>query len=251
MNNIINEDSLLNEFLNPQPLRKTTFNEEARKHSNRSSYLISKEKYRKAIEEANKALALDNKYADAFFNKGVALENSSDYHNAEICYSESISINSKDYEYYLRRGSVLSLQEKYIEALDDINRALKLDRHNRVELLLARAEIYVNMDKKEQALQDLQELVYNRSSDILPQRTYYLLERCYAFMSSKAYKGNDVMSKDYEDLYELYNKINYHFNCIHKKYKKDLELLNSKWIYRFICVIVFVPLIIYLIAPYF
>ncbi len=78
-------------------------------------------------------------------------------------YDNLLKEDPTDYETYFRRANEYYKHNVYTRALNDINNALKYmpatDSDNRFQALLLRANIYINLDMKDEALIDLTEIL--------------------------------------------------------------------------------------------
>lgn len=86
--------------------------------------------YQKNYEEAlacyEKATDINPLYADAWNNKGWSLEELIKYEEAIQCYDEAIKINSNHYEAWNNKGISLFYLKRYDDAIKCYNRAAEL-----------------------------------------------------------------------------------------------------------------------------
>jgi tetratricopeptide (TPR) repeat protein len=102
--------------------------------------LIEIGNYTDAITAFDKAAKLDDEFADAFYNKGLALaalgkNNSSKYNEAITAYDKAIGIDSSNADFFWAKGDALAALSKnnrcmYTEAIKAYNRTLELDPSN-------------------------------------------------------------------------------------------------------------------------
>lgn len=83
--------------------------------------------YPMAIEEFNKALELDPKQPDIYFNLGLAKAKQQDFLEAIKDYTKAIEINPKFTEAYNNRGLAKKNIEDYRGAIDDYTKAIELN----------------------------------------------------------------------------------------------------------------------------
>ena len=98
----------------------------ARAYKGRGRVKAKLEDYYGSIEDFTKALELDKKYADAFFNRGLSYLNLKDYKAAIADLTRVIEINPKDYQAYEQRGSAKFLAEDKKGACSDWSKAGEL-----------------------------------------------------------------------------------------------------------------------------
>jgi len=73
-----------------------------------------------AEDDLNTAMSLNPYYAEAYFNKGLLMENVGKYEEAVSYYSKAISINPDYVRAYVRRAKALMKLGKESEAIEDI-----------------------------------------------------------------------------------------------------------------------------------
>ncbi len=89
---------------------------------------MQKRDYDKAIADCDQALAIDPKYADAYYNRGSAWHGKGDYDKAIDSYSQALAINSRYAYAYFGRGNAWFGKGNHDKAIADYNRALALNR---------------------------------------------------------------------------------------------------------------------------
>ena len=83
--------------------------------------------YEKAIDDFTKAIELNPRYFDAYWQRASAYSNLGQYESALADYTKSIELNP-DFAYpYYERGLVYYKLEQYEEALKDYDKTLELD----------------------------------------------------------------------------------------------------------------------------
>jgi tetratricopeptide (TPR) repeat protein len=83
-----------------------------------------------AISNYTKALEINPRDAEAYYNRGIAYDNKGQYDQAISDYTKALEINPRDAEAYYNRGIVYNRKSQYDEAISDFSKALKIDpRH--------------------------------------------------------------------------------------------------------------------------
>jgi len=100
---------------------------------NASDYLLlGNAKYKEgdlpgAIEYYDKALTIDPKYADAWYNKGVALSDLKRYDEEIECYDKTLTINPKYANAWFSKACIYASKDDKSNALKNLSRAIELD----------------------------------------------------------------------------------------------------------------------------
>lgn len=159
-------------------------------------------KYNIAIEWCNRAIKINTKYANAYFNRANAKSEIFDFENAKEDYNKAIELKPNNAEYYFARGNyspycnesledlniaiklnpqkakyyvkranVQSYLENYTEAFTDINTAIKLNSKNS-EIYYERSCIYERIEKYKKANEDL-----NKAIVLAPNKAIYYSAR--------------------------------------------------------------------------
>ena len=90
----------------------------------------NKNEYGKAIEDFNKAIELDNKFALAYNNRGMVYLNKKEYDKAIEDFNKAIELDNKFALAYNNRGIVYldrNKKDEYDKAIEDFNKAIELD----------------------------------------------------------------------------------------------------------------------------
>jgi len=82
--------------------------------------------YAAAINEYNKAIALEPGSADLYFDRGLSLSESGSYYEAMNDFTKCINLNSSSDPCYFNRGIVEFELRDYPRALKDFNRTIQL-----------------------------------------------------------------------------------------------------------------------------
>jgi Tfp pilus assembly protein PilF len=106
----------------------------------------------KAIENFDKAIALDQALYQAYDNKGVIYGEAGQYDKALGYFNKSIAIKP-NYSAYGNRGLTFYFLSQYGSALEDFNRALQLNE-NFVEAYFNRGNVYLRTGNIELAIGD-------------------------------------------------------------------------------------------------
>ena len=83
-------------------------------------------KHKEAINCADKAVSLDEKYYKSYYFKGCLLKNIENYDEAIECFDKAIEINDKDTDSYYNKAVILFELGRYEEAEKEFNNITKL-----------------------------------------------------------------------------------------------------------------------------
>jgi Flp pilus assembly protein TadD/S1-C subfamily serine protease len=83
--------------------------------------------YLGAIADYNRALAIDPKFLEIYFRRGIARSLTKDWPGAEADYTQAIAIDAEHPEAYLHRGSMRNIQSNWQGAKVDFNTAIYLN----------------------------------------------------------------------------------------------------------------------------
>lgn len=100
---------------------------EAEKLFEQGNRLYEQGRYQEAVESYDKALAIDPKYAAAWNNRGLALDNLGKHQEAVESYDKALALDPKLAPAWYNRGNALDNLGKYQEAAEALRRALRLD----------------------------------------------------------------------------------------------------------------------------
>ncbi len=106
-----------------------------------------------AIIDLTRAINLDNGFALAYSNRGLALSIIDRHHEAIADFDTAIKLNSSLMEPLLGRGAAYSYLHDYVAALADFNQCLRL-RPEQAELYLNRAEVSYYLAQLPEAIAD-------------------------------------------------------------------------------------------------
>lgn len=91
--------------------------------SNRGNVRVIQNKLDEAIADFNQAIAITDRYADPFLNRGIAYELKQDWESAIADYNQVLTIDPQDPVAYNNRGNAEAGQRKWREALVDYEQA--------------------------------------------------------------------------------------------------------------------------------
>jgi tetratricopeptide (TPR) repeat protein len=123
------------------------------------------------LKKMNSLISVNNRNADAFFNRGWLYEYKGDLQLAEKDYSKAIELDKKNKDAYYNRGLLYAKMKKYEEATKDFSEVVKLDP-NAADALCNRGSAQLQMGRIDLALADFDaglkmkpgdpDLLYNR-----------------------------------------------------------------------------------------
>ncbi|MEE8329020.1 MAG: tetratricopeptide repeat protein [Thermodesulfovibrionia bacterium] len=94
---------------------------------NRGLAYRRKGQYNQAISDFNKAIEINPKFALAYTNRGLAYINKAQYDRAISDFNKAIEINPKFALAYTNRGLVYRKKGQYDQAISDYNKAIKIN----------------------------------------------------------------------------------------------------------------------------
>jgi len=118
--------------------------------------------YELEMKRLNNLINLDDKNADAYYNRGWIYEYKGDLQMAEKDYSHAIEINKTHGDAYYNRGLVLAKSKKYEQAVKDFAEVIKLNPAD-IDARCNRGNAYLQLGKRDLALED-----YNAALKIDP-----------------------------------------------------------------------------------
>ena len=83
-----------------------------------------------ALEDYNRAIEINPKYASAYYNRGIAYEDLGDSGNALMDYSKAIEIDPDYVDAYINRGCLLVEEGDFEEAIKDFTFAIKINPYH-------------------------------------------------------------------------------------------------------------------------
>jgi regulator of sirC expression with transglutaminase-like and TPR domain len=109
----------------------------------------------RAIEDYDRAIAIDPLYYEAYNNRGVLYGQEGKFDLAIEYFNKSIGINPDNEEAYVDRGIAYALSGRHDRALEDFNRAIQLNQ-NSAEAYYNRGSLHLRTGDKDLALTDFQ-----------------------------------------------------------------------------------------------
>ncbi len=107
----------------------------------RAGYCLKEGSYDQAIDQFNKALALDANYAKTYFLRGAVYSMKADYDRAIADYTKVLEIEPEHAKAYYGRGRAYVNKQQYDQAILDFTKAIELNPE-RAEGYLARGTLY-------------------------------------------------------------------------------------------------------------
>ena len=125
--------------------------------------LVYKGEFEKAIENFTKSIELKNDWEIPYFYRAVSYQALEEFDNAMIDYSKALSINDRMTDAYYNKAKI-ALSRKDIpnpdinKAIEDLNKALELDEKF-VDALFAMAAAYKKLGDYHKSLEYLEKLL--------------------------------------------------------------------------------------------
>jgi tetratricopeptide (TPR) repeat protein len=132
---------------------------------------FDRREYDKAIEEFDKAIAINPKSSDAYSWRGVSYSNKGDEDASIADQTKAIEINPRNALAYSRRATSFAYKKITARARADLEEALRLDPDN-AQLMANCGNVYKNLGNREQAL-----AAYTRSIQINPKYPGFYFNR--------------------------------------------------------------------------
>lgn len=112
----------------------------------------------KAIQNYDQAVALDPKFALAYYNRAIAYYNQGDYKQAIADYDQVIALDPESVNAYNNRGNAYHYQGDYKQAITDYDQAIALDPEY-ANAYNNRGNTYYRQGNYEQAISDYDQAV--------------------------------------------------------------------------------------------
>jgi tetratricopeptide (TPR) repeat protein len=144
----------------PSPPEKLDINASIKsiQHQNAASKLRKEGKYKEAIEEYNKALSIDPKFALAYTGRGVAYHILGQHESAIEDHSEAIRINPNDALFYYNRGRSFQELSKHRQAIENFDEGIRINP-NDAKLYYSRGFSFQKLSKHQQAIEDFKHAI--------------------------------------------------------------------------------------------
>ena len=132
--------------------------------------------YTDAAKAFSKAIELNPKLADAYYNRGTAYSNIGNYQQAIKDYSKAIELNPQLAEAYNNRGTAYGKLGNQQQAINDYNKAIELNPQD-ADAYFNRGNAYGKLGNHQQAIKD-----YSKAIELNPQDAdaYYNRGNAYA-----------------------------------------------------------------------
>lgn len=134
-----------------------------KKYTDDGIELVYKGEFEKAIENFTKSIELKNDWEIPYFYRAVSYQALEEFDNAMIDYSKALSINDRMTDAYYNKAKI-ALSRKDIpnpdinKAIEDLNKALELDEKF-VDALFAMAAAYKKLGDYHKSLEYLEKLL--------------------------------------------------------------------------------------------
>ncbi len=134
-----------------------------KKYTDDGIELVYKGEFNKAIENFTKSIELKNDWEIPYFYRAVSYQALEEFDNAMIDYSKALSINNRMTDAYYNKAKI-ALSRKDIpnpdinKAIEDLNKALELDEKF-VDALFAMAAAYKKLGDYHKSLEYLEKLL--------------------------------------------------------------------------------------------
>jgi len=122
---------------------------------NRGCLYLAKGDLHMAERDHSKAILLDKNHMEAYYNRGLVFVEMKKYTQAIRDFSEAIRLSPRDVDAYCNRGSSYLQLNKMDLALRDYNHGLKIDP-NDADLYYNRALVFFEKGQKPEAMKDFQ-----------------------------------------------------------------------------------------------
>ncbi len=88
---------------------------------------LVREQFDRAFADFNEAITIDPKYADAFYNRGIAYAQTGQYDRALADFNEAIGLDPKNADFFANRGSAYLMKGENERAIADYDEAMRLN----------------------------------------------------------------------------------------------------------------------------
>tara|TARA_B100002003_G_C14135101_1_gene545823 strand:+ start:428 stop:2203 length:1776 start_codon:yes stop_codon:yes gene_type:complete len=153
--------------------------------------------YSRAEAYYSKAIELNPKYTDAYYNRARAYEKLKQYDKAEADYNKTIELDAKYINAYSKRANLYIILNQYDKAEADYTKTIELDSKN-LELYTNRADFYKDIEQYDKAEAD-----YTKTIELDPEYLYHYYNRADFYKILKKY---DEAEADYTKAIELDSK---------------------------------------------
>ena len=194
-------------------------------HNGRGLQYLEKGQYDQAITEFTKAIKLEPKLAEVYYNRGVAYGEKGQDNQAISDYTKAIELNPKFAWAYYNRGNAYEEKGHYDQAISDYTKAIELNPRD-ADVYNNRGLVYVEKGQHDQAIAD-----YTRAIELNPRDADVYNNRGYAYHHKGHY---DQAIADYNKAIELNPRDAYAYNnlawllatCPDSKYRNGAKALD-------------------------
>jgi Flp pilus assembly protein TadD len=154
----------------------------------RGTVFLNLGNYRQAIEDYDKVVEINPKYAEAYNNRGTAYSNLGSYRQAIGDYDRAIEINPKYEKAYNNRGVASKHLGNYQQAIGDYDKAIEINPKY-AEAYNNRGTAYSNLGSYRQAIGD-----YDKAIEINPkyEKAYYNRGNAYLHLGNIRQASEDM-----------------------------------------------------------
>ncbi|MCD4782761.1 MAG: tetratricopeptide repeat protein [Candidatus Eremiobacteraeota bacterium] len=138
--------------------------------------------YKKAIEELDLAIKLDQKFAAAYVRRGRTYMLLNKRDKAMADYNKALEIKPKSYKAYIYLGDAFTSEKDYDKAIEQYSKAIKI-KPNKSLAIINRAYTYLHQDEYDPAIKD-----FTRAIKITPEFAGVYYGRGIAYKNKKEYK---------------------------------------------------------------
>lgn len=146
------------------------------------------------IERLTKIIEENPEDAEAYFNRGNALNALGDYAKAIGEYTKTIELKPDSVEAYFNRGYTHNKQKQYVNAIQDYNKVLELNPKY-INAYLSIGNVFYSLTEYDKAIQE-----YNKTIELEPNNPVAYNNRGAAFQEQKQY---NKAIQDYNTAIEL------------------------------------------------
>jgi tetratricopeptide (TPR) repeat protein len=132
--------------------------ENALEHLNRGRDMFAEGKLNMAIQEFDRAIAIDRGLADAYIWRANSYYSKNDYNKTIADCIEAIKLNSNTVFVYITRGLAYEKKQEFYKAIDDYSQAIRL-RPNDADMYFLRGSVYKIINNYDRAIDDYTEAI--------------------------------------------------------------------------------------------
>jgi tetratricopeptide (TPR) repeat protein len=115
-------------------------------------------RYAESLAASDRALTLDPKNAEAWYNRGNTYRITNAPDSALVCFNRAIELDASNYFYFNNRGITYRMRGDAASAIADFTRALVLEPNN-LSILMNRSVCYLDTKKWSEAAADLDKIL--------------------------------------------------------------------------------------------